>query len=223
MKNLLFVFSFCMAFNISSLLAEGKYKVEVKGEYESWASGIGGQSTALLYGAGLGYYQSEMFYGASFVMGEYDMGSSSGKDLSRRDIDLIGGYKLDSMWSIFGGYRLSQMSYTNVMGTSDFNENIHGLGGGVAMRKIINSRWFGFASVALSLLKTETKYTGSVPSDPGAGYSFSVEGGSLYRFNQSNNLALNVKYQTNRISYDNSGVDWPHSYMRFGLSLNHIL
>lgn len=215
-----------LCFSILSVLAStqvlaGKFNAEVKGEYESWSSGIGGQSTAFLYGAGIGYHQNKIFYGGGFVMGDYSMDSSSGKDLSRLDMDFVAGYHLDKTWSAFVGYRYNQMSYTSKSGSADFDESTHGLGGGVGMHQVLNAKWVAFGSAALSLLTTETEYKDNTPSDPGTGFSLGVEGGALYRINQMTSAALRLKYQNSRINYDDSGVEWPHSYVRFGVSLNH--
>jgi len=220
MKKSLYSLSIITVFMSSAVFAD-KFNAEVKGEYETWSSGIGGQSTALLYGAGLAYHQDKLFYGGGFVLGDYSMDSDTGKDLSRMDVDLVAGYRLDHMWSAFAGYRFNQMSYTSKSGTTDFDENTHGLGGGVALNQVLNAQWVAFGSAALSLLTTETEYKDDTPSDPGTGFSLGVEGGTLYRINKTTNTALRIKYQTTRINYDDSGVEWPHSYVRFGVSLNH--
>jgi len=222
MKKSILASSFIVAIIVSAPILADKFNAEVKGEYETWSSGIGGQSTALLYGAGLAYHQDKMFYGGGFVLGNYDMDSDTGKDLKRMDVDLVAGYRLDHMWSAFAGYRFNQMNYTSQSGTSDFDENTHGLGGGIALNQVIDAQWVAFGSAALSLLSTETEYKdSSLDSDPGIGFSIGVEGGALYRINKTTNTALRIKYQTTRINYDDSGVEWPHSYVRFGVSLNH--
>jgi len=220
MKSELKVLCFCCLLVSLHSEAAGRYNAEIKGEYESWRSGIGGQSNALLYGAGLSYHQDKLFFGAGFVMGSYDMDSSTGEHLSRKDIDLIAGYQLNNTSSVFAGYRFNQINYTSISGATDFDENTNGLGAGLALNQVINAQWVGFGSAALSLLSTKTSYKDNSPSDSGTGFSLGVEAGTLYRINNESNVALRIKYQTSRINYNESGVDWPHSYVRFGLSLN---
>jgi len=195
------------------------YNVDIQGEYESWRSGLGGQSTALLAGLGVGYHGPKFFSGVGFVTGDYDTEDNSDDTLQRTDVDLVIGYRLDQRLSIFAGYRFNQMKYnSDTSGAKSFDENAHGLGGGVSFSAFIHDKWILFGSAALSFFTTKTQYDDDTENDSGNGYSLGTEGGVLFRMSQKTSIALRLKYQTSEVNYDNG--NWPNAYQRLGLQLS---
>lgn len=197
-----------------------QYNAEVKAEYESWASGLGGQATALLGGAGLSYYKDEYYFGGGFVAGNYSIEDDGGDDISRLDMDLVAGYQLQNNVSVFAGYRLNKMNMTSASGDAfSFNETTHGIGGGVTLYEPIKNDFYAFGTAALSLLLTKTSYKDNSSDDKGFGYSLGTEAGIMYQYNQKTTFASRLKYQTSKLDYD--PAEWSHSYVRIGFDIGY--
>ena len=196
--------------------------VEARGEYETWASGLGGQATAFLAGGGVAYYVKEYYIGGGFVTGSYQIENDTKADLRRNDLDFVAGFRVDIRLSTFIGYRFNRMSYSSSGSfANDFNENTHGLGVGVSYTKKLKPKWGAFGTVALSGLYATTDYSSNLSDDTGKGFSLGTEGGLFYRLQENLNIALRLKYQSTRLDY--SETDWPHSYFRVGVNLDYYL
>jgi len=192
--------------------------VEAKAEYETWASGLGGQSNAPLAGLGVGYYKNDYFFGTGFVTGNYNISGTS-DTVTRADLDVVAGKKLNGEWSAFVGYRLNLMAFSDKDDGTSFDETTHGLGAGLMLSQVLNKGWVGFATFAISGLTTETKYKdSSIGDDSGQGVSVNTEAGAIFRINNISDVAMRVKYQTSRLSYESA--EWPHSYFRLGASFS---
>ena len=220
-KHKLILFLLCSLAPLEMAYSK-QLSVEVRGEYETWASGLGGQASAFLAGGGIAYYLNQYYIGGGFVTGDYQIENNANADLRRNDIDFVAGYRIDNRLSTFIGYRFNRMSYTSSDTLANsFDENTHGLGVGVSYTQKLKPKWGAFATMALSGLYATTNYSNNLGDDTGKGFSLGTEGGLFYRIQENMNIALRLKYQSTRLDY--SETDWPHSYFRVGLNLDYYL
>ena len=136
MKTRLFIRSFsifCFSLFFSSLVFAEQYNMEVKSEYESWNTGLGGTGNGILGGAGVGYHSDKYFAGAGFMLGNYNLENDADKTVQRIDFDAVVGKKIDSQWSVFTGYRFNRLNFTSKSApSSDVRENTTGVGVGAS-------------------------------------------------------------------------------------------
>jgi len=202
--------------SISTQSSWAAYNLEVKGGYESWKTSLYGNANAVVGGVGVAYYKDRYFAGGGLVLGDYALDDEDGKSISRKDLDLVLGYKLDSQWSLYSGYRFNRTNYvSNTSASLDRRENTLGLGIGASFNVVLAQSWIGFGTVSISGI-----YSYNNADDKGKGYSAGSEGGILYSINPKTTVAVRVKYQTNKIDYDPG--EWSHSYIRFGAHLGYL-
>jgi len=192
------------------------YNLEVKGGYENWKTGLGGDTNAVVGGVGIGYYQEKYFAGGGFVLGDYVLNDDDDKTISRKDLDLVIGYHVDSQWSLFTGYRFNRTNFSS-QDTPSLNkrENTLGFGLGASFKVPLAKSMVAFGTAAISGLYSYNNF-----DESGTGYSAGTEGGLLYSINPKTSVAFRVKYQTSKIDYDPG--EWSHSYIRFGAHLGYL-
>ena len=192
------------------------YNLEVKGGYENWKTGLGGDASAAVGGVGVGYYKDKYFAGGGFVLGDYVLNDDDDKTISRKDLDLVIGYQVDSQWSLFTGYRFNRTNFSSINTPSlDKRENTLGLGLGASFKVSLARPIVSFGTAAISGLYSYNNF-----DENGTGYSVGTEGGVLYSINPKTSFALRVKYQKSVIPKDPG--EWSHSYIRFGAHLGYL-
>ena len=220
MKSILF---FIVLLLNAPLVSAQKYNLELKGEYEKWATenhtSFRENSTGVLGGIGLGYYGDEYFVGGGYILGDYQFDSDSTKSLQRMDIDLVIGKKIDQQWSVFTGYRFNQFSYEKSDEPSAARkENTLGLGLGASFTVPFTPRWYTFITGVVSGIYAYNNF-----DETAKGYSLGLEGGVLFVVNAKTTLAMRIKTQGTSLAYDDTvqARDWNHSYVRAGVSLGY--
>jgi len=201
--------------------AWGSTSLEVRTEYESWNSGLGGKATGLLFGAGANYRINESWnLSAGFVTGNPSIDSTDKTTVSRSDIDMGAVYSIQQKYFLFGGYRLVKLSYNNDSEpTRSFDDLMHGMGIGAGLLQTIEPQLHAFGRASVSILQSTIDYH-TEPTNNGDGYSIGMEGGLLYLLNVKSSLVFSIKRQTNSLTYKNDNT-WHNNYLRFGLSINY--
>ena len=214
LRSLILIVTILISISAESSLAA--YNLEIKGGYESWKTGLGGDSSAAVGGVGLGYYKDKYFAGGGFVLGDYVLNDDDDKTISRKDLDLVIGYQVDSQWSLFTGYRFNRTNFSS-QDTPSLNkrENTLGFGLGASFKVPLAKSMIAFGTAAISGLYSYNNF-----DENGTGYSAGTEGGLLYSINPKTSVAFRVKYQTSKVSYDPG--EWSHSYIRFGAHLGYL-
>ena len=203
----------------SPFVAAQQYNMELKGEYESWDTGseFGGETSAVIGGAGLGYYQGDYYAGGGFSTGSYVLNNNSDKTIQRTDLDLVIGKKIDKQWSLFTGYRFNWLEYSlKGDASATRRENTAGVGLGASFGLPFTPRWIAFMSGVVSGLYAFNNF-----DESGKGFALGTEGGLLYSVNRKTSIAVRAKYQNTKISYD-TNRDWTHSYIRLGAHLGYV-
>ena len=215
----IFLFSLCCAvLSFSSLVSAGQYNMELRGEFESWNTGLGGTGNGILGGAGMGYHTDKYFTGGGFTLGNYNLETDADKSVQRIDFDAVVGKRIDSHWSIFTGYRYNRLNFASKnTPSSDIRENTLGAGVGTSFSLPVASNWALFMTGAISGLYSYNNFDWK-----GKGYSVGVEGGAAFSVNEKISISIRAKYQTSNIIYD-VGDDWIHSYNRVGATLAYLL
>jgi len=198
--------------------------VDVRSEYESWNSGINGNSSALLLGlGGTKSITPELTASAGFMTGEYDSSSEQLEEtLNRNDIDLAIGYRFTPNVNLFVGYRLVQIDYsTNLAQQRSFSDLTHGLGIGVDAFQVVYPKTAVYGRLGISgLFSTiDSDQTGT---DRGLGFSTGIEGGIVYQIMERTNIGVSLKQQSSTVDYGDNSTNWKSNYVRYGISLGHL-
>ena len=199
-----------------------QFSADVRGEYENWNSGLGGQSSGVLAGFSLGYQTSPKYYlGGGVITGSYDTDSLAKSTLNRRDLDMVAGYFIQDQTSIYLGYRQYKIDYNNNEDNSrSFTDTTHGLGIGAATFYDLAPKWTTYGRFTISALAASANYEIG-GTEKGTGYSVGTELGLLLSLNRTTNLGGGIKYQSANIKYKNQADSWAHNYTRLVLSLSH--
>jgi len=195
--------------------------IDLRTEYESWNSGINGNNTAILYGAGGTYNINRNWtIGGGLMMGSPDSDNNL-DNLKRRDFDIAIGYRLRPKVATYAGYRLVSIEYDNAIDNSrSFTDLTHGLGVGINLFHPVFAKTIAYGRLGLSGLLS-TLDVNSVPKDHGFGVSVGFEIGMIYEILQRTTIGLALKQQSATIDYQDESDNWNHNYYRIGTSLSH--
>jgi len=194
---------------------------DVRGEYESWNSGLSGTSTAMLVGVGGSHaIDAKTSIGGGFVTGKYNTDSEAETDISRFDLDITASYLIRPLISVFAGYQLIQLNYENRDDSSrSFDDTLHGFGIGAVSYFPIKPQWLLYGGVSLSGV-----YAISSPDsggeDKGAGYSNSLNGGVLYALKKNMSITTGLKTRWTSIDYWGDAGKWSHNAVRLVVSFS---
>jgi len=214
--------SACLAGSISCfLLVESCFAIsfDLRGEYENWNSGLSGTATALLGGFGATHaIDSKLSVGGGLVAGKYGNSADATTDISRFDIDLTASYRLQPLISVYAGYQLIQLDYTNKDDNSrSFDDRSHGFGVGAARYFPLKPRWLLYGGAGLTgVYATSTLNNGS--EDVGIGYSSSLNAGVLYSIDKISSVASGFKTRWSSIDYRGDSGKWSHNAIRLVIS-----
>jgi len=217
-KSVFYIFTVLIATLSQSVFA---VSVDLRGEYETWKSGLGGTSKAFLAGVGATQKLNKQFaIGGGFVMGNYGTDSIADKDVKRLDIDITLSYRYKPFVTLFLGYQNIRLNVDNETdATRSFDDVAHGLGAGVASYLPLSKNWFLQGGFGVDSLYA----TSEMPSvtESGFGYSASVNGGVLYSITKKMTLGLGLKSRYSAVNYSGDEGKWSHNATRILLSLSH--
>jgi len=219
MKNVIF-FLFMIAIGFSTA-SQASLSLDLRSEYESWNNGINGRTSALLFGLGGTRSINQLWsITGGFVMGEHDGSDERQDKLKRSDMDLAVGYHFRPNITLFAGYRLVSIDYTNRLDTDrSFEDLTHGIGVGVSTFLWVYPKTHVYGRFGLSGLYSvlDSNTTGK---DKGLGLSSGLEVGIIYQFMENSNVGFSLKQQNTSIDYRGDSSKWNHNYVRLGLSLS---
>lgn len=188
---------------------------DVRGEYESWNSGLSGTSTAFLVGVGGQHaIDAKWSVGGGFVTGKYNNSSESSTDILRLDLDISVSYLIRPFISVYGGYQLIQLDYENRDdGNRSFDDTLHGFGVGAVSYYPLKPQWLLYGGASLSgVYATSTPKNGA--DDKGVGYSNSLNAGVIYALQKNMSLSAGLKTRWTSVDYGGDSGKWTHNAVR---------
>jgi len=209
-----------------SLFFQGAYGavgLELHTEYERWDSGLDGDASGRLLGAGISTnIFSQWRLGAGLSFGDYSIENNDDAALARKDLDVVLIKKSSTPYSVFFGYRIVSINYENdVEPEKSFDDLSHGLGVGLAAHKRFARNWIPYARVSASVIYSTIDYDQS-GSTSGNGLSYGIESGLVYLISAKSNVGFSVKSQANNIDYGGEAGQWDHDYYRIGFNGSYV-